>query len=219
MDIAKLQVETRQPHGTREARRLRRGGKLPGIIYGHGQAPEHIVMGIRDLGTVLESKTHLVELRVNEATQQALIKEVQWDHLGIKPIHVDFSRVDLNERVTVSVPLEFRGTPIGVQEGGMLDHDRMEIELECLVTEIPASLRVNVANLKLGDSLHVRDVELPANAKAITPAEALVASVRAKVAETEVAPAGEGEAVVPEIIGRKEKEEAAAAEEEKKEKK
>ena len=217
MEIAKLQAELRQPHGTREARRLRRGGKLPGVIYGHGKPPVHVLLNTRELTGVVERKAHLVELQAEGAVHQALIKEVQWDHIGITPIHVDFSRVDLNERVKVSVPLEFRGTPVGVQAGGLLDHDRVDIEVECLVTEIPASIRVNVAGLNVGDSVKVRDIELPANVRAITSADAIVASVRVKAEEEEItaAPAEEA-ATQPEIIGRKEKEEEAEAGEEEK---
>jgi large subunit ribosomal protein L25 len=92
----------------------------------------------------------------------------------------------------------------------------VDIEIECLVTEIPDSIRVNVANLKLGQSLHVKEVEMPGSVKAISPPEAIVASVRAKAAEVEIAvPIEEGAAAQPEIIGRKEKVEEGEAEEEK----
>ncbi len=211
MEIANIQAEARDAGGTRAARRLRRQGKTPAVIYGHGESPENVAVPVRDLSNLLEHGAHLVELRLNGSPQPVLIKDVQFDHLGVAPIHVDFTRVDLNERVEVKVPLEFRGTPIGVHEGGLLDHDRVEIEIECLVTEIPESIRVNVSDLKLGDSLHVRDIELLPNVKAVTPAEAIICSVRVKAAEVEVAAPTEEAATQPEIIGRKEKEEAAAA--------
>jgi large subunit ribosomal protein L25 len=205
MQIAQLPAEKREAQGTRASRRLRKDGKLPAIIYGHGQTPENITIPVRELNMVLEHGAHLVELKVNGAAQQCLIKDVQYDHLGIVPVHADFARVDLNERVKVRVPLDFRGTPVGVNEGGLLDHDMVDIEIECLVTEIPDSLRVNVAELKLGQNLHVRELELPANVKAISPPEAIVASVRAKTAEVvATAPTEEGP-TQPEIIGRKEK--------------
>jgi len=216
MEITQLPAEKRESLGTKVSRRLRKEGKMPAIIYGHGQAPESVAVPVRDLRTVLEDGAHLVELKIDGAAQQCLIKDVQFDHLGILPVHADFTRVDLNERVKVRVPLEFRGTPIGVNEGGLLDHDMVDIEIECLVTEIPDSIRVNVANLKLGQSLHVKELELPGSVKAISPAEQIVASVRAKAAEVEVtAPTEEG-AAQPEIIGRKEKVEEGEAEEEKK---
>ncbi len=210
MEIARLQAEPRQTHGTHAARRLRRTGKLPAIIYGHGEAPEKVAVPVREFSMLVEHGARVVELQVDDAKRQVLIKEVQFDHLGIEPVHVDFTRVDLNERVEVRVPLEFRGTPVGVNEGGLLDHDMVDIEVESLVLEIPVSIRVNVAELKLGDSLHVKDLELPPNVKAVTPGETLVCSVRAKAAEVEaVAVAAEESPTQPEIIGRKEKEEEA----------
>lgn len=211
MEIARLQAEPRQTHGTHAARRLRRTGKLPAIIYGHGEAPEKVAVPVREFSMLVEHGARVVELQVDDAKRQVLIKEVQFDYLGIEPVHVDFTRVDLNERVEVRVPLEFRGTPVGVNEGGLLDHDMVDIEVESLVLEIPASIRVNVAELRLGDSLHVKDLELPPNVKAVTPGETLVCSVRAKAAEVEaVAVAAEETSTQPEIIGRKEKEEEAA---------
>lgn len=217
MEITQLPAEKRDSLGTKVSRRLRKAGKLPAIIYGHGQAPESVAVPVHDLRTVLEHGAHLVELKINGAAQQCLIKDVQFDHLGILPVHADFARVDLNERVKVRVPIEFRGTAVGVLEGGLLDHDMVDIEIECLVTEIPDSIRVNVAHLKLGQSLHVKEVEMPGTIKAISPPEAIVASVRAKAAEIEVtAPTEEAATAGPEIIGRKEKVEEGEAEEEKK---
>ena len=214
MEIAQLKAEVRQARGTAEARRLRKGGKLPAVLYGHGQATESLAVPLRDLKTLLEHKTHVLELVIGNGKQQALIKEVQFDHLGATPVHVDFARVSLTERVEVSVPLDFRGTPVGVAEGGVFDTARVDMEIECIVTEIPESIRVNVAELKIGDFLHVKDVVLPEGVKAITPAETIVCTVRAKAEEEEVAPAVAAEEgpAEPEIIGRKEK--AAEGEEE-----
>ena len=211
MEIATLQAETREARGTRAARRLRRQGKVPGVIYGHGQAPENVTVSAHDFSNLLEHGAHVLELNIGRAKRRVLIRDVQFDHFGAEPIHVDFALVDLTERVHVSVPLEFRGTPVGTHEGGVLDHGLVDLEVECLVTEIPVSIRVNVADMKLGDILHVRDVQLPENLSAVTSDEAIVCSVRAKTAaavaeEPEVEKEAEAE---PEIISRKEKEEQA----------
>ncbi len=208
MEIAKLKAESRLSKGSREAQRVRRQGRLPAIIYGHGQKPECVAVPADDFAYLLKHGRHLLELDMPGAKRSVLIKDVQYDHLGDKPIHVDFTLVDLSERVTVSVPLEFRGTPVGIHEGGALEHSRVDLEIECKVTEIPESIRVNVGDMKLGDILHVRDLELPEGMKAVTPAEAIVCSVRAKTAAAEVEEVvTEGEVQQPEIIGRKEKEE------------
>ncbi|MBI4581286.1 MAG: 50S ribosomal protein L25 [Planctomycetes bacterium] len=215
MEIAKLEATSRPATGSRAARRLRRGGKLPGIVYGHQVDPEPVMVDAHALGLLLEHGTHLVELELGGGSQPVLIKDVQFAHLGTEPVHVDFMRVARDERVTVKVPLEFKGTPIGVHEGGLLEHDLVDIEIECLATEIPDSVRVNVAELHVGRSLHVRDLELPPSVKAVTLPDALVCSVRVKKAEVEVAPvAVEGEAAAePEIITRKKEEPQAEAEE------
>ena len=163
MEIAQLQVESRDEYGTRAARRLRRQGKLPGIVYGHGETPEQVAVPERELKTLLEHGSHLLALKVGANDLRVLIKDVQFDHMGTNPIHVDFMRVDLNERVHVSVPLDFRGTPIGAHEGGLLEHELVDIAVDCLVTEIPEVIRVNVGDLAVGQSLHVRDLELPPN--------------------------------------------------------
>lgn len=209
MEIASLVGESRTAAGTRAARRLRKDGKIPAIIYGHGQTPEDVAISQRDFGNLLTRGAHVVELALGSSKHQLLIKAVQYDHLGLAPIHADFMRVDLSERVTVSVPLEFRGTPAGVLEGGLLEHDLSSLSVKCTVTEIPVSIRVNVANLKIGEFIHVRDLELPAGIEAVTAGETIVASVKAKIAEEELAAATAGEegATGPEIIGRKEKEE------------
>ena len=90
------------------------------------------------------------------------MKEVQYDHLGIEVIHVDFARVSLDEKVEVTVPLELKGTPKGEAEGGVLSQIMNELEVECLVTDIPDVIRVNVSEMKLDDVLHIKDLKLPA---------------------------------------------------------
>ena len=208
MDIAKLEAQERQARGSSEARRLRKQGKLPAIIYGHGEAPQNIAVDQHALNQVLEHGKRIVDLAMGGAAQAALIKDVQFDYLGTNPVHVDFMRVSRDERVTVSVPLEFKGTPAGVAEGGVFVHDQVDIEVECLATEIPESIRVNVGALKIGDALHVRDLELPEGVKAISAAETVVCGVKLKREEEEAPAVAAAEAgpAEPEIIGRKEKE-------------
>lgn len=209
MEIEKLHVEMREAKGTRAARRLRREGKLPAVIYGHGETPENVVVDVHDLSNLLEHGVHVAELDLGGSNRQVLIKDVQFDHLGLAPIHVDFTRVDLTEQVTVSVPLEFKGTPVGTHEGGALEHLMVDLEVKCLVTQIPESVRINVGEMKLDDVLYVRDITLPENVVAILPPETIVCAVRARAEAEEVEEVAVKEETPgqPEIIGRKEKEE------------
>ncbi len=208
MDIQKLAAEKRESGGTRAARRLRREGKLPGIIYGHGEQPEAIAVSQRELSFMVDQGAHVLELSVSGADKQVLIKDVQLDPISAEPVHVDFTLVDLSERVEISVPLEYKGTPIGINEGGMLDQHLVDVEIECKVSDIPESIRVVIDGLNIGDSLYVSDLKLPPDVTAVTSEDTLVCSVQAKAAEVEEEVEGEeGEEAGPEIIGRKTKEE------------
>lgn len=210
MEVSKLKGQKRTVAGSRAATRLRKSGMVPGIIYGHGEEPTPMALPRHELEILLQHGTHLLEVDLEGTPQQVLIKEVQYDYLGIEPQHIDLARVSLHDRVTVSVPVEVRGEPKGVKEGGLFENPVVDLQIECLVTEIPETIRINVADLSIGDAVHLRDVVLPEGMKAIGSPDMIVAVVRPPISETAVTTeAVEGEAAEPEIIGRKEKEEAA----------
>ncbi len=213
-----IEAQPRQPGGRHANRRLRRAGYVPAVIYGHGESNECVAVARHDLELVLGAKKHVLELkRSGGASQRYLIKEVEYDHLGIAPLHVDLMRVRADERVEVKVPLEFRGTAKGQAEGGVLVHVLGELHVECLLLAIPDSIRVNVSDMALGSQLHVRDVVAPPDVRILHGPDEVIAVVRAAgVAVTEAPAAVEGEAAEPEVIGRvaKEKPEGAAEEKE-----
>jgi large subunit ribosomal protein L25 len=157
------------------------------------------------------------DLAIDGKSEKVLVKDVQYDHLGAEVLHVDFARVSLDERVEVTVPLELRGTPKGEADGGVLQQLVAELEIECLVTDIPDAIRHNVSEMGLDTDLHVRDLQLPPGVKALQDEDLVLAQVR-EVKEEEVAPTEVAEGGEPEVIGRKpeEGEEGAAAEGEKK---
>lgn len=215
MEVAKLIAEKRDATGKRTAARLRNEGKLPGIVYGHKEAAEMVSFSSHEFGLLLQHGSHLVELSMNGKIQQVLIKDVQFNYLGTEPLHVDFVRVDLDEKVNVSVPLEFKGVAKGTQEGGILEHELSDLEIRVKVNQIPELIEVNVNDLGLDEVLHVSDLELPPGCEAVTLPDAPVAAVRSKAAAPEVEEeAVEGEEPEgPEIIGREKKEEEGAEEE------
>jgi large subunit ribosomal protein L25 len=150
------------------------------------------------------------------AAKQYLIKEVQYDHLQQTPLHLDLVRISMHEKVTVTVGIELRGVPRGLNEGGVLDQVLGEIEVECLPTDIPQTLHPLVINLGLNETLFVRDLDLPAGVTVLNGPDERVATVRPKLeapAEGEAVPAAEGEPALPEVIGRGKKEEEAPGEE------
>ncbi len=210
-DALVLVTQPRQTKGSGEARRLRRRGLVPAVMYGHGEGTAPISLSHDDLLKVIRHGTHVVDLQSEGNVQKALIREVQWDHLGKDILHVDFARVAADERVVVTVPLEIRGTAAGIAEGGMLDQPMHSLSVECLVTAVPEHIRVNVGTLKLGEALHVRDLALPPGVTAMADPDAIVVHVTQKQVEAEeaAAPVAEG-AAEPEVIGRTKEEEEGA---------
>jgi large subunit ribosomal protein L25 len=175
-----------------------------------------VLLPTHDLEQALRKGAHVLAIDLDGATEQVLVKDVQWDHLGSSLIHVDLARVDLTERVKVAVQVVLRGTPKGATEGGVLEQVLSEMQVECLVTQIPESLRVNVAELGVGQALHIRDVPLPEGTVATGDPDTVVCVCRvlgeepapeAAVAEAEAGPAE------PEVItrGKVEEEEAEEA--------
>lgn len=212
MEIPALKAEKRTGIGTRHSRLVRKSGRLPAVVYGHGEAPESLSIDHHETMVALKHGARTLELEVGGQKKQFLIKEVQYDAFGTLPIHLDLMRVDLNERVRVKVAIELKGTPKGVSEGGILDQVMDSLEVDCLVTQIPDTLHPIVSHLGLLESLLVKDLVLPPGVNPIASPEDRVATVRklGEVStETPVAEGAEAEAE-PERIGRVRKDETEA---------
>src|SRR5579885_1832257 len=124
-EAVRIRVEPRDARknkgtGTRVARRLRRSGRIPAVIYGHKQAVVPVTLSHEDVLRMVKSPGHLAELDLGGTTETVLIREVQWDHLGKEILHLDFARVSAEEVVETEVPLELRGTPSGTAAGGVV---------------------------------------------------------------------------------------------------
>src|SRR5687768_17629017 len=146
---AQITAKPRSELGSRANKRLRDAGMVPGVIYGHKEAVVPVTLPKKEVVGHLAHGTHLFELGLDGKNETVLVKEVQYDHLGLEVLHVDFARVSLDERVEVTVPLELKGEPKGEAEGGVLTQVVAEIVLECLVTEIPDAIRHNVSEMAL----------------------------------------------------------------------
>ena len=216
MEQVAVKGQVRNTTGTRASRALREEGRLPAVIYGHGEPPEAISLEQHDLEVALAHGARLLEVDVDGKSKQYLIKEVQHDHLDAAPIHVDLARVDLTERVKVNISIELRGVPKGISDGGVLDQLIQEIEVECLVTEIPEILHPLVTHLNVGDSLLIKDLDLPGSVEVLADEDAPVATVRALLTAEEPEEAEEAEETgeaEPERIGRVRKDEEGASSE------
>jgi large subunit ribosomal protein L25 len=212
-----LTLQRRDERGTRPARRLRRAGLVPGVVYGKNAEPLAVTVAQGDLTKLLHSKAGehaLVTLRLDGAgawEKPALVQSIQHDPVDGHVVHVDFHTILLTERLRVKVPLVLKGEPVGVkQEGGLLEHFLRDVEVECLPTDIPTSIEFDVSALKIGDTVHVRDLPAPKQAKITSDPEGVIASIHLPKVEK---PEEEAAAAVtePEVI-REKKEEAEGAE-------
>jgi large subunit ribosomal protein L25 len=211
-----MAAEPRTAGSKGNSRRLRSGGRIPCVVYGAGADPVALSVLERDVQAALRSGARILELQVGGETVPALLKDVDYDHLGERLVHVDFQRLRKGERISIRVPLAYRGHPAGAKEGGVFNvlHDTLEVS--CLPEDVPEGFEIEVSALKLGESVHVREVKLPKGVEAVADGGLVLAVVTYSDKEVEaVAPVPEEAAVQPEVIGeaeRKAREEAKAAE-------
>jgi large subunit ribosomal protein L25 len=200
-----LLVESRDQHGKHHNRRLRRAGKVPAVLYGHGLESVALSVPADRLDAVLRHGSRLVNL-AGALSESAFIRELQWDAFGTHVLHVDLTRISAHEKVEVEVPLELRGEAPGVREGGVVDQLVHHVRIDCPAGSIPDKLVVKINNLKIGDTITGAVLELPANAELLgDPEEVLVQCiVPVEKPEEGVAEAAPGE---PEVIGGKKEEE------------
>jgi large subunit ribosomal protein L25 len=198
---AQLSVKVRGELGSRKNKRLRDAGFVPGVIYGHKEAVVPVTLPKRELVIHLNHGAHLFALAVDGKNENVLIKDVQYDHLGIEVLHVDFARVDLNERVEVTIPLVLKGEPKGAEENGVLQQIVVDLEIECLVTQIPDEIRYNVSDMGLDSVLHIKDLPLPEGVRALQDPDLIVATVK-EIEEEVSAEAAEAGGAEPEVIGK-----------------
>jgi large subunit ribosomal protein L25 len=213
--MAVMKARHREQFGSRKMRKLRAGGEVPAIIYGHGDEPEPITVSEHDVALAILHGERLLELKLGRKSQHALIKEIQWDTFGQEVLHMDLARVRLDERVEVAVPVTLHGTPVGVSEdGGTLQQYAAEVNIECLVTAIPDDVSVTVNDMGVGDTLHAGDLDLPEGAKLLDDAETAICSVTYIAEEEPAAEEVEGAeaAAEPEVIGEQAEEPAGEGE-------
>ena len=218
----KLAVAKRSVMGSTACRRLRRSGKVPGVVYGHQIDPLAIEVNWDSLAAVLKAGTRVVDLDVEGKVEKAMFRDIQWDTFGAEVNHIDLLRIDPNDRVEVEVPIVLKGTAPGRLAGGVLDFHLHSVTIECLAIQIPDSIQVKIGELQMEQAIHVRELELPANTVVKNDPETVVVQVKhiIEVAEPTAEAGAEPGPTQPEIVGRKVKEtDEEEAGDEKKEKK
>ncbi|HEX5387993.1 MAG TPA: 50S ribosomal protein L25 [Gemmatimonadales bacterium] len=209
-----LTVNTRAETGKGAARALRRAGKVPGVIYGHGRDPEAVTVDTAALGRMLvgvNAATAIVDVTVDDrAPVKALIREIQRDPLrGSDILHLDLYEVHADEQIELSVPIELTGIPDGVRNfGGILDHSLRDLDIRVLPGDIPEHVTLDVTALAIGHSLFVRDIKVE-KAEILNDPDTPVCTVVAPRAEEAPAAPVEAAAVTtePELIRKPKAEE------------
>jgi large subunit ribosomal protein L25 len=207
-----LQVESRESLGKRNSKRLRATGRVPAVLYGHGEKAVSVAVPLEQISAAIRHGSRLVQLK-GAVSDSALIRALQYDTYGLEILHVDFARVSADERVKVKVPLELKGQAAGAKEGGVVEHLIHEIEIECPVSSIPDKLIINVAALKLEEAIEVGQIPVPEGVKILSAKDEVAVHCIKPKAEEEEGAEGTGDAVEPELI-RKEKPEEEGEEKE-----
>ncbi|HKE25883.1 MAG TPA: 50S ribosomal protein L25 [Bryobacteraceae bacterium] len=225
-------AEVRTSRGKNEARRTRRAGNIPAVVYGAFQEPVSVALDPKEINKIIRSKTGfntIFNLSIaGGQTTPVMVVDQQVDPIKGNLLHADLKRIDLSKRIRVTVPVHTTGEPQGVKvQGGLLEIVTRSIEIECLPDEIPESYTVDVSSLMIGQSKRASDVALAGSIKLMSSAESVIAHVVTLRAEETPAPAegaaapeaGAAAPAEPEVIKKGKKEEEAPAAEEKGKKK
>ncbi len=187
MENLVLNIERREELGKGGARRLRRAGYIPAILYSpHKDDPEVPIKILKkEFHKIFsgDAEHHVLNLKLEDEELMAVIKEIQRDPIKSDVLHVDFFKVFKGEKVIVEVPIELIGEAKGVKKGGILEHLLREIEIEAIPSQIPDAIEVDVSDLDLGDTVLVEDLKLPEGVEAITPLETAVVSILSPIKE------------------------------------
>jgi large subunit ribosomal protein L25 len=208
----KLMAQPREETGRSAIRKLKARGIVPAIVYGGKEKPQPLQVLRRDIGLMLSQSSGeniLVELEIagEKGSRMAMIQEIQHSPVGGDVLHVDFHAVSMDEKIEADVPLEPTGVANGVKNfGGLLEQSLRNLEVECLPRDLPDKITVDVSALNIGDSIHVRDIQLPAGVVAKTQPDLTAFSVLTPVIEEEPVAAVAEAVTEPEVIKEKKEE-------------
>lgn len=213
----KLNVSRRTATGRAAVRKLKAQGAVPAVIYGGKSQPESLQVDRRAISNLLShasGENILVELEIEGESNNrvALVQEVQHSPLGGEVLHIDFHAVSMDEMIEAEVPLEPTGTALGVKTyGGLLEQNLRSLEIECLPRDLPDVISVDISNLNIGDSIHVREIPLPEGVTTRVNPELTVFSVLEPTVEEAPAAAAEAPAAPEVLTAKKEEPEGAPA--------
>ena len=211
MERHSIEAELRTETGKGAARKIRRNGLIPGVVYGRGNEPRSIKVDPLDIEKLLQSNAIFDLTFVGEDGEEStvIIKDYQKDVIKQNLLHVDFQFISMDEKITVSVPMHLEGEAVGVRDGGVLQQLLREIEIDTLPAEIPEEVTIDISELEVGESLSVADLELPEGIDLITDSDEVIVTVvtPTELAEEDEETEEEEEFLEPEVIGEEEEEE------------
>jgi len=183
MEKTKLKVALRNETGKEANRKFRKEGMVPGVLYSpHDKSNLLLKIKREELTKLLtDNKRGLLNLEIDDGKKKskrlAMVKDFQYNSLKKQLVHIDFYGVTLKEKLTMRINVELFGESIGVKEGGILEFDLREVEVECLPSDVPGSFKLDISDLKIGDHLSVKDIEIPEGIKMLTESDKLIVSV------------------------------------------
>ena len=165
-NVFEFVAESRGQSGSSVARRARRQGNVPAVIYGGASEPQLLVLNHNEVIKHLEHEavySHVLDVTVDGKTEKAILKGVQRNPARFQILHLDFLRVNLTDTVKVHVPLHFvnESTSVGAKKGGIAAHSLVDLEVTCLPSDLPEFIEVNLASLDVGGTIHLSDIILP----------------------------------------------------------
>jgi large subunit ribosomal protein L25 len=215
MEKIVLEASERKLGKKSDRKNQRKNGRIPGVFYSKNIKPVSIDVAENTIKPlVFTGETHLIGLKVNNEQYDCIIKDVQFDPVTDRIVHFDLLGLTSGEKFALEVPLISKGSAIGIKDGGVLQQHLYKIEIECLPSDIPQHLEVDVTNLKIGDSIHISDLKFE-NIEILNQPTTVVISVNHPKVEKEPTPEETVEAPAePEVIGKGKVEKEEAAEEE-----
>jgi large subunit ribosomal protein L25 len=206
MEKSILEAEVRETGSKQASKQVRNNGRVPGVYYSKYDAPVHFSVtekAIKPL--VYTTETHLVSLKVDGKELDCVIKDIQFDPITDKVVHFDLIGLTSGETFQLEVPVQLHGTPVGIKEGGIVQHLIHKLEIECLPKDIPQRIDVNISELNIGDSIHVKDLNIE-NITFLSSEESVIVSVAHPKVEKEPVEGEEMETeeenAEPEVIGK-----------------
>ncbi len=211
MEATELDAVTRTETGKGPARRFRMEGLIPAVFYGRGDKAVHITVNAAELLKVVKAKKENIFIKLlitgDKKGKLSLLKELQIEPVSRRFYHADFYEIRMDHKLTLDVPIHFSGIPVGVENGGELQHLKRDLKVSCLPSVLPDFIEIDVAGLDIGDSIKVQDIPVPEGVTVLDPGDvgvAMVAIVKVSVPKSEAEAATAEAAVAGEAVAKAE---------------